>query len=227
MAQSNISSNGGPQSAGQNKAQKNQLPEPAAESGQFNFQNDVSLSSEELADVWARRAYELAKEPAAEVTGDTVHLLVFRLNGERYGIDVANVREIYPRQQLTSVPRTPDFSAGVFSARGRILSVIDLRAFLGLPSQNQENNHPATEAKIIIVTNAGSTTGTAQIEVGILADEVADVVTIFNEDIEPPLTTHSGIHIEYLQGVTSSLITILNLNALLGDKRLIIQEDMV
>jgi purine-binding chemotaxis protein CheW len=65
------------------------------------------------------------------------------------------------------------------------------------------------------------------LEVGILADEVADVITIFKEDIQPPLTTHTGVRAEYIQGITADLLVVLNLTALLSDKRLIIQEELL
>lgn len=183
--------------------------------------NEDPLSPAQLAEIWARRAYELAEEPPAEATGQTLDLLVFWLGGERYGLEVTNVREIYPLEQLTPVPRTPDFVAGVFSARGRILSVIDLRAFFGLPAIGLLD-----QTKIIVVTNTDLTSETAQIEVGILADEVADVVTIFEEDIQPPLTTHTGARAEYIQGIADDMLVVLNLNALLSDKGLIVQEEV-
>jgi len=189
------------------------------------LQNQTLPPPAELATILARRARELAKEPPVESAGQTIKLLVFRLGDERYGVDVTNVREIHPLEQLTSVPRTPNFSAGVFSARGRILSVIDLRAFLGLPVSADQPGRGAE--KIIAVTNTDPISEAANLEVGILADEVTDVITIFKDNIEPPLTTHSGIQTEFLHGITSDLLVVLNLNALLSDKRLIVFEEIV
>jgi len=171
----------------------------------------------ELAEIWARRAYELAEETLAPATGQTVDLLVFWLGNERYGLGVSNVREIYPLEQLTAVPRTPSFVAGVFSARGRIISVIDLRAFLGLPTTGLSD-----QTKIIVVSNTDQT-----LEMGILADEVSDVVTVFKENIEPPLITQASVPSEHLQGITAAMLVVLNLNALLGDQRLIVQEEIM
>jgi purine-binding chemotaxis protein CheW len=192
----------------------------------FETQEGQSLDSNELIEVWARRAYELAQEPPAPVTGKTIDLLVFWLGKERYGVPVSYIREIYPLEQLTPVPRTPSFVAGVFSARGRILSVIDLSAFFELPAIKQ-----SAQTKIIVVADSDLGVGNAQrnnvLEVGILADEVADVVTIFKEDIQPPLTTHTGLRAEYIQGITSDLLVVLNLDALLSDDRLIIQEELL
>lgn len=194
----------------------------------FDAEEEQVLSSTELAEVWALRAYELAQEPPPLTTGQTIDLLIFWLGKERYGIEVTNVREIHPLAQLTPVPRTPDFVAGVFSARGRILSVIDLCAFFNLPVIDFSD-----QTKIIVVANADPDAGVNQfadgqiLEVGILADEVADVTTIFKEDIQPPLTTHTGVRAEYIQGITSDLLVVLNLKALLSDKRVIIQEELL
>ena len=200
-----------------------------------------SLSAAELAQVWARRAQQLAEAPPAPATGQTLDLLVFEcgdvladgivfwLGGERYGLEVSNVREIFQVQQLTPVPRTPNFVAGLFSARGRIISVIDLRAFFGLAGTagNGTGKPELNQAKIIVVTNTDPSSAAAQMEVGILVDEVTDVVTIFKEDIEPPLITHTDAHFEHLWGITADMLVALNLNALLNDKRLIVFEEIL
>ena len=187
----------------------------------LSSKNGDDFSPEELAEIWARRAHALAEEPPAESTGETADLLIFRLGDERYGIPVHNVREIYPLTKLTTVPRAPGFVAGVFSARGRILSVIDLGAFLDLPALELSE-----QTKIIVVANTEHESETAQMEVGILADEVADVTTIFEADIEPPLTTQAGSRTEYIQGVTANMLIVLSLNALLNDQRLIVCEEV-
>lgn len=205
-------------------------PRPPAQTGPLPpnlLPQEDDLSPAQLAEIWARRAQALAQEPPEEVSGQTSALLVFQLNGERYGVDVANVREIHPLEQLTLVPRTPDFVAGVFSARGRILSVIDLRAFLGLPPRTNGRDHTgAVQAKIVVVANTDATSETTQMEIGLLTDEVTDVYTVFNTAIEPPLTTQAGLRAHYIRGVTADLLVVLDLNALLGDKQLIIKDEL-
>lgn len=177
------------------------------------------LDPKTVAKIWAKRARELAKEPPAPETGKTVDVLVFLLGNERYGINVSNVREIHKLRQLTPVPRTPNFVAGVFSARGRILSAIDLRAFFGLSPISVSD-----ETKIIVVTNTNTLADTDKIEVGILANEVQDVITIFEDNIAPPLSTHTGAKAEHLLGIADNLLAILNLNTLLADNRLLVNE---
>ena len=181
-----------------------------------DWDNQGDASSAKLAHVLARRARELAQEPPAPATGKTVDVLVFVMGGERYAIAVSHVQEIHPLTQLTTVPRTPDFVAGVFSARGRILSVLDLRPFFGLAVDEISN-----QTKIIVVSN---TDDTQPMTLGLLADNVINVITLFEDDIGLPLTTHTGVNGEYLQGITPDMVAILNLNILLSDERLIIHE---
>jgi chemotaxis signal transduction protein len=111
--------------------------------------------------------------------------------------------------------------AGVFSARGRILAVVDLWAFLGLPTLQAEAHG---QRKIIVVTNGPALPGTPPLELALLVDEVINVAPIFAQEIKPPLATHAFT--EYIQGLTSDLLIVLNLSALLNEKRLILNEDI-
>jgi purine-binding chemotaxis protein CheW len=170
-------------------------------------------SAEVLAEILARRAHALAELPPAKVEGQTLYLLTFLLNGERYSLEISYVREIYPLQRLTPVPRAPNFVIGLFSARGRLISVVDLHAFLGLPKLTITD-----ESKIIVV--AGD-----NMEIGLLADEVTDVFSIFKDKIEPPLATHTEDRAEYIHGITADMLVVLNLKRLLNEGRLIIREE--
>jgi chemotaxis signal transduction protein len=101
--------------------------------------------------------------------------------------------------------------------------VIDLRAFLGLPNlspaspRERWEQRGANQAKVIVVA-------TPDLEVGLLADEVVDVITLFRDELEPALTTQMGSHAEFVQGITPGMLVVLNLNNLLSDKRLIVHE---
>jgi purine-binding chemotaxis protein CheW len=195
------------------------VPGPLLLTSDISTLVEEELNQDELAEIWARRAYALAEPPPVETNSQTLDVLVFLLNGERYGLEMVHVREIYPLEQLTPIPRTPDFVAGIFSARGRLISVIDLCAFLGLPTPPSlpPANGTGRQTKIIVVA-------TADLEVGLLADEVADVMTLFKDELEPVLTTQMGSHAEFAQGIAPGMLVVLNLNALLNNKRLIVHE---
>ena len=59
--------------------------------------------------------------------------MVIRLGREVYGLETDYVFDIRPLESITHVPRVPDWVAGVVNLRGRIISVLDLQRFLGLP----------------------------------------------------------------------------------------------
>ncbi|MBX3059572.1 MAG: chemotaxis protein CheW [Anaerolineae bacterium] len=174
---------------------------------------DPDYTPVQVAAILARRAAELAKPLEETAHGRLLHLLAFQLGQERYAIDVAHVLEIYPPQPFTAVPRTPDFVVGIFNARGRFLSVMDLPTVLGLPQRSQ----PAA-GQIVVVQVAG-------IEVGFLADVVEDVLMMFDVEIEPPLTAVSEDMAPFIRGVAPGLRAILDLNALFHHKRLIVYEE--
>jgi purine-binding chemotaxis protein CheW len=172
-----------------------------------------ATSQEHLAAVWARRARTLAQPVVTQTIGKTLYLLAFVLGGQRYAVQVSYVREIYPLEQITAVPRAPDFVVGLFSARGRLISVIDLHAFLGLPKVIC-----AEESKLIVVANA-------ELEIALLADHVSDVTTVFEEELEAGASAHMTNLAEFLLGIAPGAVAVLNLPVLLNSKRLIVSEE--
>lgn len=181
---------------------------------QTNEADDIDPAH--IAEIWAQRAYALAEPPVTETDGETIELLVFLLGGERYGVEVKYVREIYPLQHITTVPRTPDFVIGVFSARGQLISVIDFRAFVGLPTIGIND-----DSKIMVMNDPNSA-----MELGILADNVEDVTTIIKDDIEPALVNQLGQRARFIQGVAPGMLIVLNTHILLNDPDLLVQEEL-
>lgn len=176
---------------------------------------DPDYTPVQVAAILARRAAELAKPLEETAHGRLLHLLAFQLGQERYAIDVAHVLEIYPPQPLTPAPRTPDFVVGIFNARGRFLSVIDLPVVLGLPGRGQ----PAAGWQIVVVQ-------IGDIEVGFLADVVEDVLMLFDVEIEAPLTAVSETIAPFVRGIAPGLRAILDLNALFRHKQLVVYEEL-
>lgn len=179
----------------------------------LNFEGGDLLTSAELQAIWAERAERLARLPETEIMGKTIELLIFRLGEEQYGVAINNVKEIHPFESLTPVPHTPDFFAGIFSARGRILSVIDPLSFLGLAPND------AKKDKIIVVSDQDD----QDFELGILVTDTEDVRTVYQDEIDTSIITQNS-DTNYTQGVTTDLVEVLNLNMLLKDKRLIINQ---
>jgi purine-binding chemotaxis protein CheW len=116
--------------------------------------------------VLVERSRRLAKVATTEPEGHSVSILVFRLGGESYAVDVAALRSIEPVGSLTPLPCAPRFVAGVLNLRGEMLTVLDLGAVLDLPQA------PASaEARVLVTDVPGAV-------VGMLVDSVADVQTV-------------------------------------------------
>jgi len=100
-------------------------------------------------------------------------VVVFRLLDEEYGLEITGVQEIVRYQDITKIPEAPVFIKGILNLRGQVIPVIDLkRRFYGVDST-------ITEATRIVVVKVGDKT------IGIIADEVSEVLRIAEEAIEP------------------------------------------
>jgi purine-binding chemotaxis protein CheW len=64
------------------------------------------------------------------------------------------------------------------------------------------------------------------IELGILADAIVGVRTIPLSACQPSLPTLTGIRAQYLKGVTDEQIVILDVPKILGDKKLLVEEEV-
>jgi len=130
--------------------------------------------------------------------------MTFKLADEVYGLEILTVREIIGYMEITRVPRTREFIRGVINLRGKVIPVIDVRLKFGM------DKTMATDQTVIIVVQVSM--GSDELTMGILVDEVLEVLTIAAADIEPPPNFGSGaIDTEFLLGIgkTSSHVSFL------------------
>ena len=160
------------------------------------------------------RAQALAREPQqAAAAQDCLELVEFRLATETYGLKSKYVREIYPLKEFTSLPGVPPFVLGIVYMRGQILSVLDLKKFFDLPEKGLGQLN-----KLIILHSQ-------QMEFGVLADDIVGTRSIPLETIQAAPLTVSGIGAEYLRGVTSGRVIILNALKILEDEKIVVHQD--
>jgi purine-binding chemotaxis protein CheW len=180
---------------------------------------ETDLLSEAGRRILAERARRLAQPPEAPVSGETVDLVVLMLGPETYGVEAGFVQEVLPLDEVTPVPQVPDFWAGLVNLRGHLYPLLDLRRFLGLaplPAANGEKKG-RDAAKVVLVTASG-------LEVGLLVDDVPQVRQVPCREIGASLVEATGAGRSFTAGVTPDLLTVLNVEALLADARLVVQE---
>jgi purine-binding chemotaxis protein CheW len=119
--------------------------------------------------------------------------LTFRLTEEEYGLEILKVQEIIQMQAVTRVPRTPAYVRGVINLRGKVIPVVDLRAKFGF------ENVADTERTCIIVVQIAHATAT--IVMGVIIDEVKEVLDIHAENIEETPSFGATIDTEFILGM--------------------------
>src|SRR5579862_2348053 len=169
-------------------------------------------TSRETERVLRARAEALAVEPIDVGQLDVIEVIEFGLALERYAFEVAYVSEIQPLEDLTTLPGTPSFIAGIVNVRGRVLPVIDIKEFFDLTEKGIVDGH-----QIVLIR-------TRDIEVGVLADTVVGAVAVPRDSIQASLPTISGTRAEYLKGVTSDRLIILDASQILLDSRLVVDD---
>ncbi len=137
---------------------------------------------------------------------DTMQLVIFRLNGQEYGIDIFKVNEIVPYSKPTKIPNSPAYIEGVLNLRGHVIPVISLKKKFNL------DNAETDDRTRIIVANMGSNVA------GFVVDEASEVLTVDKDSIEPVSEIVSSISKKYISGVgkldNGRMYILLNFNEL-------------
>jgi purine-binding chemotaxis protein CheW len=68
--------------------------------------------------------------------GDASQLVTVAVGGQNFGLPILKVRDVFVISELTEVPLAPATVAGLFNLRGRVLTILSMRAMLGLPAQD-------------------------------------------------------------------------------------------
>lgn len=118
------------------------------------------------------------KSTGSASVGGAGQYLTFVLGNEVYGLEILKVQEIIGMTTVTKVPRTPDFLRGVINLRGKVIPVVDLRAKFDMETHEDTN---LTCIIVVQIVRDGQ-----QVVMGVIVDEVAEVVDIRREQIEPP-----------------------------------------
>lgn len=142
-----------------------------------------------------------------EVSTLEEQVVVFQLAEETYGLEIARVREIITVPNITRVPGTPSFVRGIINLRGKVIGVIDLRRKFGLAEAADDH-----ESRIVVVEVDGET-------LGMLVDNVSEVLRIPGDNIEPPSPIIAGVEADYLRGVAKvggRLVMLLDLPKLMA-----------
>lgn len=113
------------------------------------------------------------EEAGQKDLGETIQFIVVRLGDEQYGINIRFIDNIVKMQHITRVPKMPAYLKGVINMRGEVIPVISMRLKMGLEVDELTK---ATRILVVRLEEEGN--------VGFIVDEVKEVVTLYEADIE-------------------------------------------
>ena len=119
--------------------------------------------------------------------------LTFKLAAEEYGLEILKVQEIIKMMDITKVPRTPEFVRGVINLRGKVIPVVDLRLKFSMEAKE------TTEKTCVIVVQVRRAGGT--VTMGIIVDEVSEVLDVAANQIEPPPEFGATVDTAFILGM--------------------------
>lgn len=128
------------------------------------------------------------EQPAPQLP-EELHLVVFRLDAEEFGVPIERLTEIVRVPAITRVPEAPEHVRGVISIRGRILPLVEIRTRLGLTPAT-----PDTRSRVLLVNAHGRT-------LGVLVDSVSCVERIPRAALVAPPAEVLSAHVNYVTSV--------------------------
>ncbi|MFH1060829.1 MAG: chemotaxis protein CheW [Pseudomonadota bacterium] len=144
--------------------------------------------------------------------------LTFILGEEEFGLEILKVREIIGMLEVTKVPQTANFVRGVINLRGKVIPVIDLRRKFGLEPRADD------ERTCTIVVEVPSAVGGQRVLMGIVVDQVREVVGVRREDVEPTPSFGTELDTAYILGMAKlegGVKILLDINRVVGDSQMV------
>lgn len=143
-------------------------------------------------------------------TMESIQYIVIKLGAEQYGIDIKYIDNIVRMQDITRVPKVANYLKGVINLRGEVIPVMSIRLKMDLP---EDEITKATRIIILKLEQQGT--------IGIIVDEVKEVVTLSVDEIEK--TSYDGQEgkANFISGVgkhDNELISLLDLNTVTMEK---------
>lgn len=146
----------------------------------------------------------------ADTKGAVLRWITFKLGSETYAIEVKRVREILRIDNIFPVPGSPDCVVGITNIRGNVVTVIDGRTRLNLPSAALTD-----AARMIVLENDNDVAA-------VIVDKVTDVVDLPVSAIENNPKMNVQDDSRYISGVIShegGLIIIVNVDWFITDEQ--------
>jgi purine-binding chemotaxis protein CheW len=154
---------------------------------------------------------------------EDLHLVTFRVGTEMFGVPISAVQEIVRVPAIARIPQSPEFVEGVINLRGRIITVVDMRKRLNKKSAEAETAEERDRKnRILVVETEGKL-------VGVVVDEVTEVLKLSEERVEPAPPMVAGLDNQYIKGVgklEDYLLILMDIEKILSVEQLAAIDEM-
>lgn len=162
--------------------------------------------------IMTKRTLEVVNKSTMKLASSELHVknkyISFNLNSNTYCIALDYVKEVLKDTSITNVPGTPDFIEGIMNLRGDYITVINLKNFLGLEAG------VVTEKKPVIIIKCN------ELKLAFLIDKINELFEFQQDDINDLGDGYFSNEFIY----NNTLYTILNVEKIASDKRIIITD---
>lgn len=146
---------------------------------------------EQEAGPWLRQRASFADVGPGRSRSGGVKYVSFHLDRSDCLVPMANVLEIQRPPRVTPIPNVPPWVLGVANLRGDILSVVDLRAFLGLEPMDYE-----LSGRIMVVRSSDQ-----ELTTGLIVDRVNGLLSLSRSQIQSPNSLAQDRITRYVRGI--------------------------
>ncbi len=160
-----------------------------------------------LADMITGDAEDTLPEPVEE------QYIIFSLAGREYAAHISNIVEIGYPLNVTPLPNVPDWVLGLTNLRGDVISIFDLRAFLGFGKILQGG-----ESRLLIAK-----THEGDFNVGLIVDGVRGIRYLNIDLIEEPAADITAQVAKFVSGsyeLDERILPLLDLQRLLSSSEM-------
>ncbi len=142
--------------------------------------------------------------------------IIISLGKDQYGIDIKYIHNIIVMQTITRVPKAQPYFMGVINLRGEVIPVMSLRRRFGLGE-----DEVTSISRIVIVKPEQQAA-----PVGIIVDEVREVISLDNDQVQKMNYDENDDKANYSIGVgkyENDLINLLNVPGVIFEKEAVNQ----
>lgn len=158
------------------------------------------------------KAEDQRVRPGEGVVEPNVHLIVFKIGTEEFGIRIEQVKEVTVTPEIARMPRTPAFIKGVANIRGDIIAIMDLETRFGIPPVSVPIKESKQTYTLVIETE--------NYTIGVMVKEVPQSLTVSVSQIDrtPGMIHAINVSENFIDGIAKEdgrLIIIIDMQKIL------------